>query len=244
VTIAKGGMAKICPYCRRSDVNFSREHIISKSMLIQAFGNPIQSISTGSLLGGKTLIDLEPTTKSTCRDCNSALSPYDADAAAFGKEVFCHPSLIGIPLHFSQLRLNWLIKTHLNYPSITRSRLTNAHYPVHPDIYKSLIQQVPAPPNLYGFGLETIEATEDNWDLSGKDRLHYFAYKSVEFRAQRTVVSDLRLKALWSYFVIPANNDYWLFEGRFRNTIGECISYILIRNGLSQLKLAVIQLLL
>ena len=56
-------MVKSCPYCRRSAVKFSNEHIVSKSVLKEAFGDPIKSISSGSLLGGKTLIDVEPTTK-------------------------------------------------------------------------------------------------------------------------------------------------------------------------------------
>jgi hypothetical protein len=213
-------MPKSCPYCGKSDVKFSREHIVSRAVLKEAFGNPIKSISSGELLGGKTLIDVEPTTKSICRECNSALSPYDADAAEFAREILVHPSLIGVPIRLTQLRLNWLIKTHLNYLSITKSRLTRAHYPVSPDIYKSILRRVLIPRDLFGFGVETIEAREDNWDLDGDERLTYFRYTSVEFRSQRTVVSDLRLKSLWSYLVLPAG-DYWLFRGRLKNTVEE-----------------------
>lgn len=214
-------MVKKCPYCRRSAVKFSNEHIVSKSVLKEAFGDPIKSISSGSLLGGKPLIDVEPTTKSICRDCNSDLSPYDADAAAFAREILAHPSLIGVPVPLTQLRLNWLIKTHLNYLSITKSKLSRTRYPIHADIYNCLIRQTAVATDLFGIGVETIEATEDNWNIDGKNRLHYFRYKSVEFRAQRTIVSDFRMKAFWSYLVLPADSDYWFFEGRLKATIAE-----------------------
>jgi hypothetical protein len=216
-------MPKTCPYCRRSGVKFSREHLISRSVLIEAFGDPISSITSGSLFGGKTLVDAEPTTKNVCRDCNSDLSPYDDEAALFAREIFHHASLIGVSINLNLLRLNWILKTHLNYLSITKSQLTNVTYPLHSDIHGSIISQKPVPHDLYRLGIETIEASPDHWGIAeeGKTRLHYFRYISVEFRAQRTIVSDLRLKSFWSYLILPADNDYWLFKGRAAATIAE-----------------------
>ncbi|MCW2284920.1 hypothetical protein M2323_002726 [Rhodoblastus acidophilus] len=212
---------KRCPYCGETKVKFSKEHIISASVLRRVFGTPVKNIVGGELFGGRNLIDNEPTSKHVCKDCNSSLSPYDTEAAIFVGEICAHHNLIGRSVSFNLNRMNWLMKTHLNCLQITKSIRTGDRYHFSEEIYRSILNRERVNSDLYALGLEGLETDARNWNIDDMKNVSFFHYRSVEFIDQNVLVSDFRIKSLHTFIFLPINNEYLFFKERVASTLKE-----------------------
>jgi hypothetical protein len=86
-----------CVYCGGNGC--SREHVFSSCVLKTIFGDPIRN--TYKLPSGKVLLDHESTIKDVCRNCNSALSPYDTAGKEFIVELNNHVDPTNVRFKFS-----------------------------------------------------------------------------------------------------------------------------------------------
>ncbi|NOJ47832.1 hypothetical protein [Bradyrhizobium archetypum] len=213
-------MAKTCPYCTKSDVKFSGEHIISAAVLREVFGNPVKNNVSADHLRGKVLKNYEPTSNHVCRTCNSKLAPCDSAGVDLIKQIFSHASVANIGIDLRALRLNWLIKTHLNHMVATRPK-TKAEYTSYSRIFDGLINLQPVSTDLYALCLEAFDTDESYYDGTRKEGIGYFNYRSVDFAHTQTIVSSFRIKSLSTYIILPMNSDYGLFGERVAATIGE-----------------------
>lgn len=213
-------MAKICPYCTKGDVKFSAEHIISAAVLRQVFGEPVKNNVSADNMLGKVLKNYEPTSKHICTTCNNNLSPCDVAGVDLIQQVFSHPSIAGRSVDLPTLRLNWLIKTHLNHLVATRPR-TKDEYANYRGIFDTLINLKPVSTELYTLLLEGFETDESYYDGTRNEGIGYFNYRSVDFVDRQTIVSSFRMKSLSTYLILPANSDHLSFEERAAGTIDD-----------------------
>lgn len=210
-----------CVYCGLGPC--TREHVFSKSAMIVAFGNPIRN--SMKTVQGKRLLDHEALIKDVCAQCNNvALSPYDNA----GKELVSEIDLLTDPtsewIKFDKSRLGWLIKTHLNCIRCVPSIQTKVHYRIDPDIYTSLREHRRIPPEKFALYIEGIQGKPGYFWGRGDDvkhRLQYFGFKSVEFRRQKILCSDLKIKCLNTYLFIPSDTNYTQFPERSQNAVEE-----------------------
>lgn len=211
---------KTCPYCSRTNVKFSREHIISSTVLREVFGNPVKNRVSGELFGKTSVLDNEPTSKHVCKDCNSKLSPCDTAGRDLVLQIMSRASVANTSVDFPTLRLNWLIKTHLNFLIVTRPQ-TKSNYVNLQGLFDSLIDLKPVPRHLYALCLEALDTDASYFDGTRKEGVGYFHYRSVDFLSQQTIVSTLRIKSLTTYLVLPLSANYWGFPARVDDTLDE-----------------------
>jgi len=185
-----------------------------------AFGNPIQNQT--KTVQGKKLLDHESLIKDVCAQCNNvALSPYDAAGKEFVAEVetLIDPTLKWFSL--DQFRLGWLIKTHLNCIRTVPNVETKKHYSIDPRIYVALRDQKVIPLECIALFVEGIQGKPGYfWGRSDdvKHRIQYFGFKSVEFRRQKILCSDLKIKCLNTFLFLPADMNYEGFPQRVIET--------------------------
>lgn len=213
-------MAKICPYCTKAGVKFSAEHIISAAVLRKVFGEPVKNNVSADNMLGNVLKNYEPTSKHVCTTCNNNLSPCDVAGVDLIQQVFSYPSIAGGSVNLPALRLNWLIKTHLNHLVATRPQ-TKDEYANYRGIFDSLINLEPVSTKLYTLLLEGFDMDESYYDGTRKEGIGYFNYRSVDFVDRQTIVSSFRMKSLSTYIILPANSDHVSFEERVAGTIDD-----------------------
>lgn len=199
----------------------SREHVISKSALISAFGNPIRSSSSGEFLNYKKLLNHEQTVKDVCVTCNSSLSQYDIAGAALVSELDLFYDPNGKTLSFTENTLGWLIKTHLNHLRIIRDSETNEIYQINDEIKSCLINKYSLPKEKFKFLYDGWEGAHYFWDAEHPKRLSYFGYRSVRFKRQKIILSDFRIKTLHTWLILPYDNDYNDFDSRVESVLNE-----------------------
>ena len=61
------------------------------------------------------------------------------------------------------------------------------------------------------------------WDAEDPRRIPWFQYRSVRFIRQRVVISDLRIKTLGTWIVIPSDANYDSFDARVSSTLDEVL---------------------
>ncbi len=211
-----------CFYAQPTCVNgLTREHVISASVLKAVFGAPVKNIIRGEFLGTKTLIDHEPVVRDVCEKCNNVgLSPYDTAGVGLIKQLATHDPT-GLRLFLSRETVGWLLKTHLNYIRVIKDRKTTQIYPIEQRIKSALIQQGKLPHPLFRLLIEGWVGEPHFWDAEDPRHIPWFGYRSVRFTRQRIVISDLRIKTLTTWFVIPSDANYDSFEKRVRSALAE-----------------------
>jgi hypothetical protein len=178
----------------------------SASVLKAVFGAPVKNIIRGEFLGTKTLIDHEPVVRDVCERCNNVgLSPYDTAGVGLIKQLATHDPT-GLRLFLSRETVGWLLKTHLNYIRVIKDRKTTQIYPIEQRIKSALIQQGKLPHSLFRLLIDGWVGEPHFWDAEDP---------------QRIVISDLRIKTLTTWFVIPSDANYDSFEKRVRSALAE-----------------------
>lgn len=216
---------KRCVYCQKENVKFSKEHIISESVLIEAFGKEKRNISR---LYGKKMIDTEHTIKDVCAVCNSGLSSYDLagkNLIAMLKPYFRSKDII-LPTDYDTI--NWIIKTHLNQLRVIPDRQTNEKYYVDSRIYNTIHTHRPFMEGLCKLYVSGWEGLEYFWDENSEKRIQYFSYKSVRFLSQKMIVSNFRFKFIDTFLFLPYRQDYEDFDSRIDsvlNEMNECFGF-------------------
>ncbi len=202
--------------------NLSREHVISAALLRTVFGTPIHNVVSGDFLGTKTLVDHEPVVRDVCERCNNeALSPYDESGLELVRRLMEGHDPTGVRLPLSRNILGWLIKTHLNYIRVIKDRKSNDIYPIAQGIKSGLIQHTELPTSLFRLLIEGWVGEPYFWDAGDSRHVPWFNYRSVRFVSQRIVISDLRLKTLTTWIVIPSNANYDGFDCRVASVLDE-----------------------
>lgn len=213
-------MNKSCFYCGGAKgEKTSEEHVISRAVLTAIFGDPIKSVSRSPVFGGKTLQNHEQTIKDVCAGCNSALSSYDSAGVDLVSAVHRFHDARGQEIPFSENILGWLIKTHLNFMRVIKDAKTGMVYPVDEAIRSALVNRTPVPHSLFALFLEGLEGYPELWDFQGPEQVQYFYYRSGQEGSQEIVISELRVKAINTVLLIPANSSHEDFEARAFATI-------------------------
>ncbi len=199
----------------------TKEHVISNSVLKAVFGNPIRNKISADHLGTKVLIDAEPVVKDVCSYCNNfSLSPYDIAGVSLINQLHSHDAT-GLRLQITNETFGWILKTHLNYFRIIKDAEAEKAYPVSQRIKDGLIQKQFVPHDQFRLYVEGWEGEPFFWDAEDDRRIHWFQYRSIRFRAQKIVLSELRIKTLTTWILIPSNNDYDSFDERVDSVMRE-----------------------
>ena len=217
-------MQRTCIYCKGGkNTKLSREHVVSK-VVYETMFYPLKYIGTvtrSELYGDKALKNIEPVTKDVCVQCNSDLGVYDLAGEYIAKEIKQFTDISGGKISFSEEILGWFIKTHLNciraFPNVNSRK----KYEFHEEFFESLINFRKIPINLYNLFVEGWEGTDFLWDTSSSKRIQILHARNVEFISQKILVSDLRIKTLRTFFVIPSDLDYTDFQGRCDSVFSE-----------------------
>jgi hypothetical protein len=200
----------------------SREHVISAVVFREVFGDPVRNVVSGEFLfGGKSLIDLEPTIRDVCKDCNARLSPYDAAGVDFVRQFMPNRDPTGLHIKISREAIGWLIKTHLNYFRVIKDRETNSSYLVDQSIKDALIEHRTVPVSRYRLLIEGWIGEDYFWDANDPRHIPWFGYRSVRMHSQRVVISDFRIKTLSTWLVVPSDNDCREFNKRVWSALDE-----------------------
>ena len=199
----------------------TREHVVSRSVLKVAFGDPIRNFVSGGPVGNKQLVDHEAVIKDVCAKCNNGkLTDYDTAGAAFvdaiarsgkGDDVF----------PFSQAIFGWLLKTHFNYFRMIRDAARDEAYIVPQPMKDALVQRRLPPPEMYRLHIETFDPEPSYFDAEHPQHINWIGYRSVRLLRQGVVVSDLRLKHLTTWLIVPANGKLRRCGQRSRDAIDE-----------------------
>lgn len=205
-------MARVCVYC--GNVDLTKEHIISRSVLRVAFSDEIRNV-VESQIYQTSLIDAEPVVKDVCAICNNKkLSVYDGAGKEFVSAV--HPFIdpISRSFPFSRNTVGWFLKTAFNYMRVIRSKRTGNSYEMDSALKAELVSN-----NLKSFEkialfIEGYEGTDYFWDENSPKKIQYFAYKSVEFLNENILVNNFRIKYLDTFLMLPADLNYDDFEAR------------------------------
>lgn len=197
----------------------SREHVISKTVLIECFGEKILNTVSAEIFGNKILKNYEPVVKDVCTRCNSSLSPYDIAGRNLLNYII-HSNEQNLNLPITNENLNWLIKTHLNYFRVIKDKETDSIYPVKQKIKNYLIKGKEIPHNFYRLFVEEWENKEYFHDES-TTKISFFNYRSIRFKEQKIVLSNLRLKNLNTLILLPSNKDYKHFDSRVDSCMKE-----------------------
>jgi hypothetical protein len=210
----------ICTYCQKhiAPDKKSGEHVISKSVLKIGLGDKISNITSSSIFDNKTLFDYQHKIYDVCVTCNNRISPYDNAGKAFASEVNKYFDASNVLLHIDTMKLGWLIKTHLNFIRSFPDKTTGAYYPINGHFYDALIKQLSIDSALYCLLIEGMKGKRYYWDENDPRRIQFFRYKHVIFPRQRIVVSDLRLKAIKTYLLLPSDDNYDNFSIRSKST--------------------------
>ena len=210
----------ICTYCQKHipPDEKSGEHVISKSVLKVGLGNKIDNITSSSLFKKRTIYAYQHKIYDVCARCNNRLSPYDNAGKTFASEVNNYFDTSNVQLHIDKMKLGWLIKTHLNFIRSFPDKNSGLYYPINSHFFTALIQQLSIDSALYYLLIEGMKVSRYYWDENDPRRIQYFRYKHVLFPKQRIVVSDLRLKAINTYLLLPSDNNYDNFSIRSKST--------------------------
>ena len=161
-----------CPYCGSQEKKLTKEHVISRSVLKVAFGENIENVVRQPVgMGGQILFDHETQIKDVCRDCNSALSPYDVAGVELMKAIYPHHDATGLTVPFSRNILAWLLKTHLNEMRITpndgfvQPRAKSA-------IYRALLKYDAVSPSWYRLYIEGWQGDKAWWEKDSPKSIH------------------------------------------------------------------------
>lgn len=202
----------------------SREHVISASVLKAVFGDPIRNVIGAEFLGAKRLVNHEPVIRDVCEKCNNeGLTPYDAAGVSFVKQLMPSNDPTGLRLFLTREVIGWLLKTHLNYIRVIKDRETNEIYPVAQQLKSALIQQTELPNTLFRLLIEGWVGEQYFWDAEDPRHIPWFQYRSVRFISQRIVISDLRIKTLTTWIVIPSDASYDSFDERVSSVLDEVL---------------------
>lgn len=209
-----------CVYCNKhiAPNDKSGEHVISKSVLKLGLGNKIDNITSSSLFKKRTICAYQHKIYDVCARCNNRLSPYDNAGKEFASEANNYFNASNVLLRINILKLGWLIKTHLNFIRSFPDKKTGAYYPINGNFYNAIIGRYSVEPSLFSLLIEGMEGKQYYWDENDPRRIQYFKYKHVLFPKQRIVVSDLRLKAINTYLLLPSDNNYDNFSIRSKST--------------------------
>ena len=204
--------------------SLSREHVISASVLKAVFGLPIRNVIRAEFLGTKSLIDHEPVIRDVCEKCNNeGLTPYDAAGVSLIKQLIPSDDPTGLRLFLTREVIGWLIKTHLNYIRVIKDRETNKVYPVAQQLKSALIQQAELSGSLFKLLIEGWVGESYFWDAEDPRHIPWFQYHSVRFINQRIVISDLRIKTLRTWIIIPSDASYDSFDERVNSVLDEVL---------------------
>lgn len=202
--------------------NLTKEHVISASVLRAVFGKPIRNVVSGDFLGTKSLVDHEPVVRDVCERCNNeALSPYDEAGLKLIRLLLEGHDPTGLRIPLSRNILGWLVKTHLNYIRVIKDCETNEIYPIAQEIKSGLIQHTELPTSLFRLLIEGWVGEPYFWDADDSRHVPWFNYRSVRFVSQRIVISDLRLKTLTTWILIPSDSNYDSFDSRVDSVLNE-----------------------
>lgn len=199
----------------------SREHVISKSVLAAVFGSPIRNSVQSDVLGEKILLDHQAVVKDVCRRCNSDLSPYDIAGALLVKELMPSFNAEGLRITVTRETIGWLLKTHLNYFRVIKDSLTQKSYPVDQEIKSSLINSHSLPCSKFKFFVHGIAGLPYYLDANDPRRISWFSYLSLRLLQQNIVVSELRIKCINTWLLLPVNGNYEDFDARVSSTLSE-----------------------
>lgn len=217
-------MQLTCIYCKgKKNAKLSREHTISKTVYETMF-YPLKYIGTitrSELYGDSLLKNFEPVTKDVCIQCNSDLGTYDMAGQYLAESIREYTDITGKKIPFSEKILGWFIKTHLNNIRAFPNANSKKKYNLHEDFFEALINFRAIPTNLYNLFVEGWEGTDFLWDTSSRKRIQILQGRNVEFILQRILVSDLRIKTLRTFFLIPSDLDYTNFQERCLDVFNE-----------------------
>jgi hypothetical protein len=188
------------------------------------FGDPVRNLIGAEFLKTKNLVDHEPVVRDVCEKCNNkGLSPYDAAGVTLVKQLIPSNDPTGLRLFLSREVIGWLIKTHLNYVRVIKDRETNEIYPISQELKSALIQQAELSDSLFRLMVEGWVGETYFWDAEDPRRIPWFHYRSVRFPRQRVIISDLRIKTLTTWIVIPSDANYDSFNERVRSVLEEAL---------------------
>lgn len=208
----------------------TREHVISKTVLQECFGEENSNFVTADIFGDKVLFNHEQTVKDVCKTCNETLSPYDIAGQKLLKHIIAW-SAGPLDLPINNESLNWLIKTHLNFFRVIRDSESNSAYPIKQKIKNALINGRRVPSELYELLVEEWENSGGFWDVNSPDKISFFQYRSIRFRGQHIVLSNLRLRNLNTLLMLPSNKEYKNFPSRVRSCLDEIKNdYVILFN--------------
>ncbi len=199
----------------------TREHVISAAALHEAFGEPVRNVVSAEFLGEKILIDHEQCLKDVCDSSNPKLSHYDEAGSRLVSELVNGNSAHPITVTFTIYTLGWLIKTHLNFIRLIKDRELNQAYPVRQRIKSCLISGLPIPTSYYVLYAEGWEDNGKFWNAESDKKIQFINYRSIRFKTQRIVLSNLRVRNLDTILLIPSDEDYKRFEKRVQLVIDE-----------------------
>lgn len=206
----------LCVYCRGSSgARTSREHVISRAVLVAAFGSQIENVAHSEVFREGCLLDLEHVVRDVCRDCNEKLSPPDAAGARLFAELERHVDPTGHDLPWTRETLGWLIKTHANNLRAICDRETGERYELDPAIYEALRTGGPRPADKCRLFVEGIGGNAYLWDLSNPKRIPYFSYRTVRVRDAGVLISDVRLKWLDTFLLVDYPGESGDLQERF-----------------------------
>ncbi len=217
-------MTETCIYCNNSrSSKLTVEHSISKAVFEVLF-YPLKHIGTRSrseIYGDKTLINTMPSVKDVCMKCNSDLHKYDEAGKHFAKSISPFADITGIQIPFNEKILGWLIKTHLNCIRSFPNLETRKKYVINRSILNAIINYTPIPDGLYKLYIEGWQGVDYLWDDASTKRIQIMNFISVELLRQKILVSDLRIKTLRTFLLLPADSDYTDFEDRTKSAFDE-----------------------
>jgi hypothetical protein len=206
------------PECSR---RLSREHVISASVLKAAFGDPIRNLVSAELLGDRQIADHQQVLKDVCTSCNSRLSTYDTAGTGFIAPLLDVCTADGLSLEFTKQTLGWLLKTHLNHFRLIRDGEAGKQYRVDKEIKQSLVALRLPPTKKFALFVEGIEGRPYLWNADDDRRVPWFSYKSIRFHGQEIVISEFRLKCVYTWLLFPRNDSYVDFDARVQSVISQ-----------------------
>lgn len=210
-----------CAYGLPGCTSLSREHVISGAVLRAVFGDPVRNLASGAPIGNKSLLDHEQVLRDVCRRCNSALSKYDVAGVELVRALEPHHEALGISLPFDDAVFGWLLKTHLNFLRLIPDAETGKPYPIADEVKLPLVVGGPFAPERMALFIEGLQGKKYFWVDDHPSRIPWFDYRSLRFRSQAIVLSDLRLKCLDTWLLLPADGDYTHFEQRVDSVLDE-----------------------
>lgn len=207
-----------CVYCGSKDKKFTREHVVSKSVLKVIFGEDIENVALlPKSLGGRHIIDHELQIRDVCLDCNPALSRYDVVGVKLARAIRPHHDATGQSIPFSQDTLGWLIKTHLNEMRATPDE-TFAQPRAKTAIYRALRNYAQVPLDWYRFYVEGWQGEKSWWTKDSPRSLPWLSYKGVHDADTQVYISNLRMAWLDTFLLLPMDGSYRRFKARCEET--------------------------